>query len=244
MGGWLQIGVRGGAIWPTNEVEVQFGGHTLLLKPATNDTEQSVHLNLVDITHEDGLTLINRFLSVLSWCDDQGLENLFGWSGNPCPVAVPRQPRMTGSSVAFPFGRVLDTSDDAQLALAIYREARSINSVPYAFLGYFKILNIFWVDRWRNRTNELVDGIRTTLPLIGDQRALNRISQLSPIHQDVPTYLYESGRCAVAHANTNSLVDPDNINDVHRLSADMPIIKAIAEHLMKQRLNLSRSIIK
>lgn len=241
---WLQVGVRGGAIWPTQEIEVQFGGHALLLKPATKDTEQSVHLNLVGITHEEGLTLINRFLSVLSWCDDQALENLFGWSGNPCPVAIPRQPRMIGSSIAFPFFRTLETSAEARLALALYREARSINSVPYAFLGYFKILNVFWKDRWINRSNELVEGIRATLPQIADQSASDRMSKLAPSQADLASYLYESGRCAVAHAHTQPLVDPDSINDIHRLSADMPIIKAIAEYLMEHRLNLSRSIIK
>lgn len=245
---WLQIGVKGSAIWPERETEIEFGGYKLLLKPAKKDTEQSVHINLIGISQEEALTLINRFLSALSWCDDQPMENIYGWSGNPVPVPVPRAARALGSSIAFPFGRTVEVSDEAKLALALYREARSINSVPYEFLGYFKILNIFWNDKFQktgtSKYNELIDGIRITLPQITCHLAKERIGKLSLEQADLATYLYESGRCAVAHAYSKPLVDPDNIKDLHRLSSDMWIIKAIAEHLMVSRLNLSRSIIK
>jgi hypothetical protein len=43
---WLNVGVKGSAIWPTQETTVEFGGHKLLLKPATRGTEQSIHINL------------------------------------------------------------------------------------------------------------------------------------------------------------------------------------------------------
>src|SRR5215831_20681594 len=108
---WLNIRVKGSACWPTEETKINFSGHDLILKPATKDTEQSVHINLrsmlgygpMDIV--DAMTLINRFLSILSWCDDQGIENRGGWAGNPKPVTVPREGRVVGSSIAFPFYR-------------------------------------------------------------------------------------------------------------------------------------------
>jgi len=90
---WLNVGIKGSAIWPTEETSVDFGGHRLVLKPATRDTEQSIHINLQGISDVDALTLINRFLSVLSWCDDQPMENRYGWSGNPVPVPVPKESR-------------------------------------------------------------------------------------------------------------------------------------------------------
>ncbi len=71
---WLNLAVKGTAIRPRQETTVEFGGHKLLLKPATRDMEQSIHinLNLRDIPRDDDApTLINRFLSVLSRCDDQ-----------------------------------------------------------------------------------------------------------------------------------------------------------------------------
>lgn len=243
MDNYLQIGVEGGAIWPNEETKIIFGGHKLILRPATKDTEQSIHINLNGIGGiEEALTLINRFLSILSWCDDQAMENLYGWSGNPVPVSIPRRTRLTGSSIAFPFYRDLEPTARKQLALALYREGKTVNSVPFEFLSYFKILNIFWNDKFKDGKNEIIEGIRETLPLLKYEPTLTRLKELSTIENDIPKYLYESGRCAIAHAYSNPIVDPDDDSDRRRLSQDKWIIKDIAEHLMITELKISRSI--
>lgn len=247
MDDWLQVGVIGGACWPKEETAIQFGGYRLVLKPATRGTEQSVHINLRDIPDVEALTLINRMLSVLSWCDDQPMENRYGWSGNPVPVAVPRESRVTGSSIAFPFYRQPEQDRKACLALALFREGRTVNSTPFEFLSYFKILNIFWKDKWEtidgHRQNPIVEGIRATLPKLRDAMAVGRVNALSKKEPDVPRYLYESGRCAVAHAYSDPIVDPDDVSDLRRLSEDLRIVKAIAEYLIENVLGVSRSIV-
>lgn len=244
---WLHIGVKGSACWPTKEAEITFGGYKLLLKPATKETEQSVHINLHgnhrNITDVEAMTLINRFLSILSWCDDQGMENRGGWSGNTVPVAVPREHQLTGSSVCFPFYRNSEKNQKAQLALALYREARTASSIPYSFLGYFKILNIFWKDKYqKNNKNAIVEGIKKTLPQIKDNLAKERITELSKQNKDVSEHLYKSCRCAIAHAYSEPIIDPDEVKDVRNLSKDIWIIKAIAESLIETKLKVSRSI--
>ena len=217
-----------------------------MLKPATRETEQSVHINLRGISDVDALTLINRFLSILSWCDDQPMENRYGWSGNPVPVPVPRESRVVGSSIAFPFYRDLERDEKARLALALFREARTVNSTPFEFLSYFKILNIFWKDRLETingqRQNPIIEGIRATLPKLKDELAVNRLRALGTTEPDVPKYLYESGRCAIAHAYADPIVDPDDVSDLRRLSEDLYIVKEIAEHLIEAELKVSRSI--
>lgn len=75
---WLNIGVLGGACWPTKESKIRFGGQELILKPATKNTEQSIHINLKNISDIEAMTLINRFLSILAWCDDDRMENFWG----------------------------------------------------------------------------------------------------------------------------------------------------------------------
>ena len=228
---WRHIGVLGGACWPTNESKITFGGHELILKPATKDTEQSIHINLKGISDIEAMTLINRFLSILAWCDDQGIENFDVGSGNPKPVTVPRKPRVVGSSIAFPFNRDVEKNTKAQIALALYREGLTINSVPFAFLSYFKVLNIFWKDKYIRGINELVEGIRSLLPGIKDDLAKKRLADLKKTEHDVPKYLYESGRCAIAHAHSDPIVDPDDVTDLRRLSQDIWIVKAMAEYL-------------
>ena len=234
---WLNIRIRGGAIWPTKETTVTFGGHKLVLKPATKDTDQSIHINLQGITSVEAITLINRFLSVLSWCDDQSIENRDGFSGTLSPVAMSKENRLTGSGIAFPFGRDLEENPKARLALALFREGRTVDSIPFEFLSYFKILNIFWND------GHIIEGIKQSLPHIRDERANQRIKELRDSQPDVPKYLYESGRCAIAHAYSNPIVDPDDTSDLRRLSQDVWIIKAIAEYLIDSELHVSRSII-
>lgn len=238
----LTVGVRGSAAWPEQETKIRFGGHELILRPATKDTEQSVHIALQGLSEVDALTLINRFLSVLAWCDDQSMENLYGWSGNPVPVSVPRQSRLIGSAIAFPFYRDVENDPKARLALALYREGRTVNSVPFAFLSYFKILNIFWNDKHKRDSIYITDGLRDVLPKISDGEARKRIDGLSKKQTDVAAYLYQSGRCAVAHAYLDPVVDPDDVDDLRRLSEDMGIIKAIAEYLIENELHVSRSI--
>jgi hypothetical protein len=129
------------------------------------------------------LTLINRFLSILSWSDDQPMENRYGWSGNPVPVAVPRESKAVGSSIAFPFGRRVEPDEKASFALALFREGRTVNSTPFEFLSYFKILNIFWKDKWLtingHRQNPLIEGIRATLPKLRDDLAVSGFAKPS-----------------------------------------------------------------
>jgi hypothetical protein len=159
-------------------------------------------------------------------------------------MAVPREGRVIGSSIAFPFYRDLEADPRARLALALYREARTINSVPFAFLGYFKILNIFWQDKYDKKgQNRIIEGIRTTLPQVKDDLARERIEDLENRGENIPEYLYKLGRCAVAHAYAAPIVDPDNAQDLQRLSHDMEIIKAIAEFLIETELKVSRSIL-
>ena len=88
----------------------------------------------------------------------------------------------------------------------------------------------------------MIKGITTTLPKVKDELALSRLSTLAGTELDVSKYLYESGRCAIAHAYVDPIVDPDDVSDLRRLSDDLYIVKAIAEHLIEAELKVSRSI--
>jgi len=246
MGNWLNIGVEGYATWPTEETKIMFGGHELVLRPATRDTEQSIHINIIGISDVEALTLANRFLSILTWCDGTGMKNLYGWFGNPVPVSVPRRTRTVGSSFMFPFSRELETDPKVVLALALYREGRSIDNIPFEFLSYFKILNIFWKDKFESvngvRLNPLIEGIKQIIPKIEDEGAIKRISELTANGEEPAQYLYQSGRCAIAHAHSSPIVDPDDLSDLRRLSEDMYIVRSIAEYLIEEELGVRRTL--
>ena len=44
----------------------------------------------------------------------------------------------------------------------------------------------------------------------------------------IGTHLFQSGRCAMAHANRKPIVDPDKPGDLRRLGSELPIVRALA----------------
>lgn len=253
MDNWLNLGISGGGCWPSKEEKITFGGRELLLKPATSKTEQSVHVNLSKgkISEIDAMTLVSRFLSILSWCDggNKGMDIIdgIGVSGSAIPVAIPIRTRMVGSSIAFPFYRDIEKNPKACMALALYREGLVTDSVSLSFLSFFKIINIFYNDRpirakKQKSQNELIEGLRRLLPHIKYDLARKRMHELEKTISDIPEYLYKR-RCAIAHAFTNPAIDPDNVIESRDLSQDTWIIRAVADYLIEKKLGVSRSIL-
>ena len=70
-----------------------------------------------------------------------------------------------------------------------------------------------------------------------------RIKELTANVPDVAQYLYESGRCAIAHAYSSPISDPDDVSELRRLSSDIGIIKSIAVYLIEHELSVSRSLL-
>jgi hypothetical protein len=55
--------------------------------------------------------------------------------------------------------------------------------------------------------------------------------------------LLDSHSCAIAHAHSDPIVDPDDVTDLRRLSQDIWIVKAMAEYLIETKLKVSRLIL-
>ncbi len=115
--------------------------------PKTCDHVQSVHIDLTanKVSDSEAMTIINRFLSLLTWCDDQFAIAQEGWSGNPVPVAVPRRNLAFATAFHWTFDGEMPDSANARRALALYREARNAQQnfmVSYAVLNFYKILEI------------------------------------------------------------------------------------------------------
>lgn len=242
--GWLNCGVTTQASWPKAQKEVKYGGHNYVLMPLTKEHSASIHIELDRIDHVEGMTLINRFLSALGWKCDEPAINHYGLSGNPVPVPVARYRIPFGYSPSdiFPSELTEITDKKARLAVALYREGKSLDNVPFQFLSYFKILNVFWKDKTKDGKNELVEGLRHTLAALTDGKCIDRINELEKKEGDAADYLYKSGRCAVAHAYADPIVAPDDVSDLRRLSEDLWLMKTATSYLIKKEFNLSQSL--
>lgn len=51
---------------------------------------------------------------------------------------------------------------------------------------------------------------------------------------DIGAHLYASGRCAMAHASGDPVIDPDDPADARRLSSERPIMLALAERAIEE----------
>lgn len=126
-----------------------------------------------------------------------------------------------------------NTSPEAELALALYREGLSVNSVPFAFLSFFKIFNI----RFPTGPTQ-TSWVNNNLHKIWYSPATDRLQELQRTQPDVGQYLYVQGRCAVAHANASPLVNPDDYAERRRLEFDMPLLKELATLFIEQELGV------
>ena len=241
---WLNCGVTAQVHWPHERKEVKYGDHTFVLMPLTSENSASIHLEVSRLPGESGMTLVNRFLSALCWKCDEPAINHYGWSGNPEPVAVPKQhiPFGYNPTDSFPSEIYEITDEKAKLAIALYREARSLDSVPFQFLSFFKILNVFWKDKYVNGVNELIENLRDTLPIITDKECKDRIAEIQNEEGDPAKYLYGSGRCAIAHAFAEPIVDPDDVSDLHRLSKDLWLMRNLTALLIEREFAIHQSI--
>jgi hypothetical protein len=119
--------------------------------------------------------------------------------------------------------------DQVRKALAFAREGGRLRRVhePYSFLSYFKVIEsqLAANDRraWVAKNLELLTG-----------EAAKRVVNLRELGIDVNTHLFDSCRCAVAHASiSGTIVDPDIPADRTRIAADLDIMEALANRYIR-----------
>ncbi|MGH9927715.1 MAG: methylamine utilization protein MauJ, partial [Pyrinomonadaceae bacterium] len=144
--------------WPRQEQRIRFDKYDLILMPKTTDSTQSVHVGLHanQIDEKESMTVVNRLLSVLAWCDDQFAVVQDRWSGSPVPVPVPRRNLAFATAHVWPFDRQIPNSDQVRRALAHYREGCNAEAAAlssYAVLSFFKAIEVMYpkpskVQRW------------------------------------------------------------------------------------------------
>ena len=232
---WMIVTVETELEWPAEETSVSFMGHKLILRPPDGNAVADVRLQYEHPQSErQAFETICRFLTTLSW-----------WYHRPARarLRIARTAPTRGGKGGYgppvrkdyklPTAIQSPNDPKARIALALYREAMSVQNTSYEFLAYFKIINVCY-----SKGKDQIAWINSTLPLLTDTRARKRVSELASPPKDIGNYLYDWGRCAVAHAFSDPVVDPDNPDDVFRLSADVPVVRALAEYLIENELGV------
>lgn len=241
---FLNVGVDNQVTWPHTEMLIEFGHYKFVLMPKTKEHVQSIHVDLHAnrLSMEEAMTVINRFLSLLTWCDDQYAVAQDGWSGNPVPFAVPKRNLAFTTTHHWVFNRDIPASDKVQRALALYREARNAEQnfmISYAVLNYYKIIEIH-----HERKPASKKWVADNLPSILDDphnRESNSTFLIACGEEKPETYIYEACRVAVAHAAVDRPSDPDEFAELRRLHVAADVMRRLARRFISYELGVSDS---
>lgn len=237
--GWLTVGVASSIAWPEDDVWVDYDGVEYVLHGAKQEGEHRIAPCIStpsDRDHVDGaLSLLYRFTSVLGFYK-RGYVDITGriWGTRMIRYANPRDTFTTllqGGKRGFSCNHMPVIEDDQiRKALAFLREGRRLERAhePYSFLSFFKVIESQFKSKDRDA------WVEKNLDLITEERAVKRINELRVQGVNVNKHLFESGRCAVAHASVGrNIVDPDISADRTRIAADLDIIAALANRYVK-----------
>lgn len=239
---FLNIGVDNQVTWPQTEMVVKFDRYALVLMPKTREHSPSIHIDLTanGLTDREAMTVINRFLSIMTWCDDQFAITQSGWSGNPVPVAVPKRDLAFTTAPDWIFDRKIPAEEKARRALAIYREGRNAQQnymVSYAVLNYFKVVELGHQSKGdvKNWFRDNFESLRQQSAYREEFERFTKICNSEEPHE----YIWKACRVAVSHANKDSKSDPDDANELLRLHTAADILRIFARHFITSKFDIS-----
>lgn len=130
------------------------------------------------------------------------------------------------------------TGEKARLALALMREGRGMSHIAYSFLSFYRVLEVA-VGKGQAIKAWVADALKR-LPKGRASEVQEKLIASGVL--DVSQHLYVSGRCAIAHAGGEPIIDPDNPTDARRLHQELPLIEALAELAIEECLGVKTSL--
>lgn len=245
--GWLTVGIDTQAPWCAGEVEWLYDERHMRLRPpgrtAEWNTLPDISVSFIDDADMyRGFGLVRRFMSSLAWQHRTGVEERCHHVSSGMmrlEGSMRYAPHIGGPGYNWPTWSPQDPRQ--RLAQSLYREAMTVNSLPYRFLGLFKVLEVAAPTaagrkRLIREATARLDGAARHASIA--QGALARRNQLLAMGEKPEDWLYKTCRCAIAHAAVRPVLDPDAVDDTRRLEGDSQLMQAIAESVMVHDLGL------
>jgi hypothetical protein len=237
-GDWVVAYVQTDAPWPINVQKVTWRDQIFWVIPLMKDAYPAIATRASKGADRARCAeLLMRFLSVLSWVEVRGF-GVEGIGGGSSPFPMGRN-KNSGFVICDEFNLSYlpaPAHKDAPLALALMREGRSLNHAAYAFLSFFRVLEVIFPPQKRK------EWLETNVRNVTDHRAKTALDEITKNGiTDVAAHLFESGRCAVAHANREPIVAPDNPADMRRLSSELPLMMGLAKKAIEDELGIETS---
>lgn len=238
---FLNLGVDTNVTWPKEPTRIEFGGHHFVLFPKTKENSHSISIDLQGerISAEEARTLLNRFLSLLSWCDDRHAILREEWSGNPVPVPVPRRDMAFLTMSTWLFYRTMPEDPALLNCLSYYREGLNAEEAGIASQEVLSFFKVFERKREGKKVRRWIAGA------FGKACADVRKEIMEQFHKDrqdtsIEEYVYGC-RVAAAHFSRSYPSDADMSSEIRRLSIAAEIMRALARYYIRMTFQLSDS---
>lgn len=234
-GDWIIAELDTSISWPvTVQVEHYLGADFLLL-PITRGSLPAVAYLREGMPLREAQTKVMRFLSAMSWSMASGAV-VVDFTADQIPRPMQRQKRAFGGIITAD----LDLSylpqpenDQGRLALALMREGRGLSHPPYSFLSLYRVLEVAIPGKARA---EWMNGAIDRLSGHSAREALQKLRD-SGI-ESIPDHIYKARRMAIAHANQQPIVDPDDAGESETIRKELPVIAALAELAIEEFLGI------
>lgn len=233
--GWMTAGVASSIPWPQEDVWVLYDGHEYVLRGTKGGDDKRPPCISTPCTKGDRDATGTRmylFASVLGWFKG-GHVDVTGSIWGSGPVLYGSRDTFTttlqgGKYFSCNYMPVIE-DDQVRKALAFLREGRRLQHIhaPYSFLSFFKVVESQFT------TKDRVAWIAANLEQL-DGDAATRVAELKAQGVDVSKHLFDSGRCAVAHASMGgAIVDPDIPADRRRIAEDLDVMAGLATRYIR-----------
>ncbi len=239
--GWLSVGVASSIAWSQEDVWIEYDGHEYFLQGVKREQEgrgrsaPGISTPAEQDNLDEAMARLYRFTSILGFYK-RGYVDITSriWGTSLIRYGAVRDVYtevLQGGAHGFDCNHMPIIDDDqVRKALAFLREGRRLSRVhdAYSFLSFFKVVESQMPSEKR------IEWVGRNLNQLTEERAVKRIKELRDQGIDVNKHLFDSGRCAVAHASIGKvIVDPDIPADRQRIAADLCIIEALANRYLK-----------
>lgn len=244
---YINIGVNGSINWTASETFFRFGRHKIIIMPPTDQCDASLHMDMDASALYDGgaISIFRQILSRCVWIEGQPAKLLFGWSGNPVAVSVPRH--LGPSNLSLPRGLLGWPYDFQPLdaeparALAFYREAINLQSDGYielSILNFYRLLEIRY-RKGQSLAAWLESALARILESDSGRQIADVLGHLPREPSALAKFIREQCRNAAAHANSPD-IDPDNAEASRERSRVLRLMDQVAKEFIVEHFRISR----
>jgi hypothetical protein len=217
------------------ETYIEFEGTTFRWINGTAERDAIVSVPVKDINaHDQEDEKLNRFLSLLVWDHKQPIRKLWGVGGSRRPFPTAYSPRKSGGILIdrnfLEYMPRKAITSNQWLALALFREAKNSGSQFYAFLTYYKILELAFPkpDDRRNWINDVAPN------QTGEKERLMGILKGAT---DLEQYFREERLNAIKHIRKKPVVNPDDPKEQTRIMVDIYVVEDLARLAIEKLLS-------